>query len=252
MCFDGANAMDELLTQRCFVNFGGAKIWNYPRIGFNENAIAEEQCCFVEIGELRFFRRQQRWIKDGVSSYASKHDLVKQMILYGEKTHKISEHEVSVFSAFIDSIGFIIDKAAEKIIELAVEKRRVNLAKSIRSLESEKNTETKTKKRKLLPGYVYLMSHQNGLTKIGHSKHPRAREHTLQAEDPRLFLMGVKVGGRYHEQRLHKIFKKKRIRGEWFDLSSRDIARLFSLAGFNKPENERKNKLPRPQSPQAT
>ena len=36
--------------------------------------------------------------------------------------------------------------------------------------------------------FLYLMKHANGLTKIGISCNPRAREKTLQAEDPRLDL----------------------------------------------------------------
>lgn len=80
--------------------------------------------------------------------------------------------------------------------------------------------------------YVYLFRHSNGLTKIGLSKDPRKREKTLQAEDPRLHMLAYRKGGSDLETRLHKIFADRRFRGEWFQLSQKDVEWIVWLLGF--------------------
>lgn len=77
---------------------------------------------------------------------------------------------------------------------------------------------------------VYLMSHVNGLTKIGLSRNPSTREKTLQAEDPRLKLIWSVPGSRKMERRLHDIFGSVRVRGEWFNLRSHHIDWIKSLS----------------------
>lgn len=72
-------------------------------------------------------------------------------------------------------------------------------------------------------GYVYLIRHRNGLTKIGYSRNPRAREKTLQAEDPRLQMIHCFTGDMELEKKLHKAFSHLRKRGEWFELEQRHI-----------------------------
>ena len=81
-------------------------------------------------------------------------------------------------------------------------------------------------------GFIYLIKHQNGLTKIGYSKTPKLREKTLQAEDPRLKMVAVKSGSMRQEKKLHRVFSEKRIRGEWFNLSDREIELMRFVCGF--------------------
>ena len=78
---------------------------------------------------------------------------------------------------------------------------------------------------------IYLMHH--GLSKvwkIGRSVNPRQREKTLQHQDPRISLeWTIKAPGKF-EQFLHKKFKKKRLRGEWFELTQEDVEWIKSKA----------------------
>jgi hypothetical protein len=79
------------------------------------------------------------------------------------------------------------------------------------------------------PTKVYLMIDKNtGYYKIGRSVDPRARERTLQCEKPTIELLHVYETKIKHEKILHEMFKDKRIRGEWFDLSGSDIQCIFS------------------------
>lgn len=70
---------------------------------------------------------------------------------------------------------------------------------------------------------LYLMRHTNGLTKIGKSVQPKAREKTLQAEDPRLEMILCVEGQGHREKTLHRIFDDLRVRGEWFRLEGRHV-----------------------------
>lgn len=79
--------------------------------------------------------------------------------------------------------------------------------------------------------YVYLMRHANGLHKIGRSLNPTAREKTLQAEDPRLELVCAGRADRELERRLHARFAKCRRRGEWFELTARQVAYVKRVLG---------------------
>lgn len=72
--------------------------------------------------------------------------------------------------------------------------------------------------------YVYVMlDKRNNYYKIGLSKNPYYRETTLQSEKPDIVLMSYYNGDRSDEDYLHKLFAKNRIRGEWFNLSDKDL-----------------------------
>ncbi len=58
---------------------------------------------------------------------------------------------------------------------------------------------------------------RSGLYKIGKSLKPKVRERTLQSEYPLLRI--VKLWDYNIESNLHEIYKRQRIRGEWFELS---------------------------------
>lgn len=91
--------------------------------------------------------------------------------------------------------------------------------------------------------FVYLMRHTNGLTKIGRSKKPRAREKTLQAENPRLKMIFHCEADRSVESRLHQIFDSVRVRGKWFDLRPHHVKWIvLVLKGINGSSFNNNNK----------
>jgi len=64
----------------------------------------------------------------------------------------------------------------------------------------------------------YIIKDENtGLYKIGRSSNPLNREKTLQSEKP--LLKAVKIFKEDHEAELHDLYKKQRVRGEWFKLT---------------------------------
>lgn len=74
------------------------------------------------------------------------------------------------------------------------------------------------------PTNVYVMIDKNtGYYKIGKSKKPQFREKTLQSEKPTIEMLFTHEGRCSDEKALHEMFKEKRIRGEWFDLSGSDL-----------------------------
>lgn len=80
--------------------------------------------------------------------------------------------------------------------------------------------------------YVYLMHDTaNGFFKIGLSNKPEYRERTLQSEKPTIELVCAKVFpsrviAEAIETALHKAFGDKRLRGEWFSLTSTDVEQI--------------------------
>lgn len=91
------------------------------------------------------------------------------------------------------------------------------------------NKETKT----------YLMTDQNtGYTKIGKAADCIARERTLQSEKPTISLLAV--CDNQVESELHRKYKHKRLRGEWFDLTKSEIREIIAEYGFhNRNDNNR-------------
>ena len=79
---------------------------------------------------------------------------------------------------------------------------------------------------------LYLMKDNlSDLYKIGRSISPKARERTLLSQAPSISLIWISDWvNREYEKKLHRIFKEKRIRGEWFDLTEDDIK---YIKGYN-------------------
>ena len=75
--------------------------------------------------------------------------------------------------------------------------------------------------------YVYLMVNTDtSLIKIGKSNNPRYRERTLHSQEPGIHLIALWCCGQEVEKQLHDKFSAKRIRGEWFRLSIKDLTEL--------------------------
>lgn len=78
---------------------------------------------------------------------------------------------------------------------------------------------------------TYLMKDSNtGYTKIGRSVNPKKRESTLQSEKPTINMFAVCEND--HESILHKKYSKKRIRGEWFNLSDKNLSSIINNYNF--------------------
>ncbi len=96
----------------------------------------------------------------------------------------------------------------------------------------EENSQVVTNKADQERCYVYLMvDTTNKFYKIGISNDPKYRERTLQSDKPTIELICAKafpsrVLAEAIESALHKAFRKKRIRGEWFKLSDEDVRYL--------------------------
>ena len=81
-----------------------------------------------------------------------------------------------------------------------------------------------TQRKKNAKTNVYVMIDKNtGYFKIGRSINPSTRERTLQSEKPTNEMLFNYPATNDCETELHDIYSKKRIRGEWFDLSGSDL-----------------------------
>lgn len=75
---------------------------------------------------------------------------------------------------------------------------------------------------------TYLMIDSNtGYYKIGRSINCLTREKTLQSEKPTIKL--IHTINTNIEKQLHKQFKNKHIRGEWFKLTQKEVKYIMSI-----------------------
>lgn len=87
-------------------------------------------------------------------------------------------------------------------------------------------------------GFVYLL-YDGELYKIGMTSSPDKRLQQLQYQDGREYTMVVSIPTPDHrglEAQLHKKFKSKRVKGEWFNLDPDDIAWIAALANEEDEE----------------
>jgi hypothetical protein len=78
----------------------------------------------------------------------------------------------------------------------------------------------------------FIRAGVDGPVKIGIAREPLKRLRDLQVANPvELRLLAVTDGGRAAEVMLHRTFRESRVRGEWFEMSSRLEAVIEEAAG---------------------
>lgn len=80
--------------------------------------------------------------------------------------------------------------------------------------------EDKTDRNKIYISY----NRRNNFYKIGRSKNPKLREKTLQAEEPEIHMLTCWIAPKEVEKELHKKYQSKKERGEWFNLTGKDLS----------------------------
>lgn len=110
--------------------------------------------------------------------------------------------------------------------EAVPERIKEDLREQLKEWQAKQGTVIPKDPKTLRLGSIYLaIANGNGYTKIGFSSVPKARESTLQAEDPsfRLVFASAPKYTTSDERRLHTKYAAKRKRGEWFLLTKTDI-----------------------------
>lgn len=77
-------------------------------------------------------------------------------------------------------------------------------------------------------GYVYLMSMGQGLVKIGRAVSVEARLREFEVANPLLTIIYSKAvsDARAIESALHRKWRAKRFKGEWYSLTSSDVKEI--------------------------
>lgn len=103
------------------------------------------------------------------------------------------------------------------------------------------NKTNNRKKRTPIPGHVYVLESCDGKSvKIGRSKNPEKRVHTLRNSsnsNGRCFISVLQEDSSFLEQTCHKEFHIKRMKGEWFSISF-DEAVLFVNSNLKPVSNK--------------
>jgi hypothetical protein len=172
--------------------------------------------------KFAFARRLNRWTFRR-QHYISAPFVASEIFDFYENptTEEIEAMEITV-DAFA-GISDAFEQCKSEYLEMRMNQRNIPIPLKSYFSESETDNEIGDNCFRDDKYYVYLISHKNGLTKIGRSKNPSIREKTLQAEDPMLKMIFTIEAELHIESRLHDIFCDKRVRGEWFDLDERSI-----------------------------
>jgi hypothetical protein len=87
-------------------------------------------------------------------------------------------------------------------------------------------------------GYLYIIQlGETNVYKIGISVNPNRRLKELKSKSPvPLRIIYQNFGHDYEsiEKYFHWVFRKKRVRGEWFELNQDDIIRIFTSCPINE------------------
>lgn len=90
---------------------------------------------------------------------------------------------------------------------------------------------------------VYVIEHEHGYVKIGVSDNPVKRARSLQTGCP----YEIRVLGQINtsepfavESNLHERHEERKKRGEWYNLTVREKARLVALCDMSKAEVDRR------------
>ncbi len=98
------------------------------------------------------------------------------------------------------------------------------------ALEAQIARPKKTAQNKV--GYVYLVKAENGLYKIGRSKTPDVRISTITKTIGPIEIQTIHTAfypDCYKaESELHQMFKEKRRRGEWFELTDNEVMKVIA------------------------
>ena len=124
------------------------------------------------------------------------------------------------FSVF----GTILDSNFEEVIGSRYEEYK-NVQVYITNLK-EVDLPNTNKSRGVITKVYVMIDKNTGYYKIGRSVNPKIRERTLQSEKPTIEML-FNFNARVRDEKdLHNMFKSKRIRGEWFDLSGSDVNKI--------------------------
>lgn len=110
----------------------------------------------------------------------------------------ISENEIENYNKFLRDFYITKDKEINKVLR---QKAKVNG----------------------LTNLYLILNKRSGYYKIGKAANVSLREKTLQSEEPELELIHTMPAFVSDEYALHTYFADKRIRGEWFKLSTQDV-----------------------------
>lgn len=158
----------------------------------------------LRLKALEFAECANAWVKD-----AWKNLVVTQSFTASD------QHLLANDSVVFKKTPFIIQRLQEI-------QKDADASKTLEDLERLRRSRFTT--------FVYLMEDlTNGYYKIGRSQTPQRRERTLQSEAPRVVLRFSIPADNEDEKKLHKRFSQKRIRGEWFALTSNDVASVVAF-----------------------
>lgn len=137
---------------------------------------------------------------------------------------------LAVFSLVFDDLGDFVKFAV--ILDKYSQGSRLYIQLKTDVIRSKIAREDKRSicESKMLQKTYLIKDKRTGATKIGKSNNPYKREKTLQSEALSLELLYICNDN--VESLLHKKYKHKRIRGEWFNLTDNDINEIISKYKF--------------------
>lgn len=201
--------------------------------------IIQEYTPYSEIGspisdDFKFKNSIETWreLCYGLSGFCEEHGRQK---LFDEEYYKcLSEnfenYPVEIKSNILDEIGKLHKYSTTALLEI-LHKMKPEILNSLHSFTNQSATMQKEEK-----GFVYLanLDNEKGLIKIGKTNNITQRESTFVTGNIHLKIFAyVQCENPYElENFLHKFFKNKQVKNEWFSLTDDDVQLLVELFDF--------------------
>lgn len=132
-----------------------------------------------------------------------------------------SAHTSRIEILFEDDYGYWISHIAIEALISVIKGKYIEESRLDKNIKSDFKT-------------YLILNNRNKYVKIGKSLNVLKRERTLQSEEPDLTL--IYYTDEDVETELHREYKHKRLRGEWFNLSEKDIDDIVINYNLNKSE----------------
>jgi hypothetical protein len=149
-----------------------------------------------------------------------------------EGKRKVTRNIIYYNFDILISLGFKINSTRGIILRKKMNSYFKDITPNKKDISSLFNEMFDFSKNTLEKAYLYLMFEAStGFYKIGVSKKPHRREKTLQSQKPDIEMLYntqfTKKRAFSIEQKLHRLFDNKRVRGEWFSLTDEDLNKIF-------------------------
>lgn len=189
------------------------------RVGIEYRYLTDDGWLFTDQRETKVWSQGGKRLKYKETLFR---DFDKTGTLKKEVKEVLPSNDVDIENENETFLKRLVYKQKNQIAELKGMYKTLEKKYNKEAVDFKNSKKTDVIKDKKTNVYV-MVDHNTGFYKIGRSVKPKVREKTLQSEKPTIDMLFNYPSTNKEEVQLHEMFKDKRVRGEWFDLTYKDL-----------------------------